>query len=454
MERRQRFQDVPVLKVSVRGVKVELETSSHNLYIDIDIDGSFHGWKFLPVIGDCIIDMTEGTLDNTLADRWAFDKTPCFPGDKSIPSHVTSDDLADFFKTGATGYIGGSVFAALARKHPEYDLTVLLRKPPANFKSQFPDVKLIQGSFDDSDIIAEAAASADIVIHSGDGDHENALNSIITGMLRHDSKSYLIKLSGTGTLYEYPDTTEYLGRINPKIYSDIDDIKELVSRPDNALHRRTDAIVFKAAAEHGNRLKTAIVCPPDIYGRGCGPGRRASYYIPWFVEAIKKLGKPFYLQDGSNMRGWVHIDDFVQIYISLVEAAVAGGGSVSWGREVRNSYLILFLSYLLFMVFQLNIYKGYFLAASQEASQRDIAEATAKILFAKGEISSADAQSISNEEMASLFPDAPYTGFFSFGCNSRSKADRAAKELGHVPKAPSFWDVLESDLMDAIAATK
>ncbi|KAI0523914.1 NAD(P)-binding protein [Xylaria bambusicola] len=344
----------------------------------------------------------------------------------SSPKHSANKDT----RTGVTGYIGGSVFAALARKHPEYDLTVLLRKPPSNFKSQFPNVRVIQGSFDDSNVIAEAAASADIAIHSGDGDHENALNSIISGLLSRDAKSYLLKLSGTGTLYEYPETEAYLGRFNPKIYSDVDDIDELVSRPDNALHRCTDAIVLEAAAKHGHSLKTAILCPPDIYGRGRGPGRRTSYYIPWFVGAIQKLGRPFYLRDGSNMRGWVHIDDFVQIYISLVEAAVAGGGSVSWGRE------------------------GYFLAASQEASQRDIAEATAKILFARGAISSAEAQSISNEEMASLFPDAPETGFFSFGCNSRSRADRAGKELGYVPTAPAFWDVLESDLVDAIAATK
>ncbi|KAI1298086.1 NAD(P)-binding protein [Xylaria venustula] len=334
------------------------------------------------------------------------------------------------FLTGVTGYIGGSVFATLARKHPEYDLTVLLRQPPPTFKDQFPAVKVVQGSFDDSKIIEEAAASADIVIHNGDGDHVNALNSIISGLLRRDGKSYLIKLSGTGILYEYPDTTEYLGRFNPKIYSDIEDINELVTRPDNALHRPTDAIVLKAAAEHGHSLKTAIVCPPDIYGRGRGPGRRASYYIPSFVEGIRKLGRPFYLRDGSNMRAWVHIDDFVQIYISLVEAAVAGGGSVSWGSE------------------------GYFLAASQEASQRDIAEATAKILFDKGEISSAETQSISNDEMAALFPDAPDSGFFAFGCNSRSRPDRATKELGYVPAAPPFWDILESDLLDAIAATK
>ncbi|KAI1119916.1 sarcosine oxidase [Nemania abortiva] len=67
---------------------------SQNLYIATG--GSFHGWKFLPVIGDCIVDMMEGTLDKTLADRWAFDKPLSFPGDKPMPSYVTSGDLADF----------------------------------------------------------------------------------------------------------------------------------------------------------------------------------------------------------------------------------------------------------------------------------------------------------------------------------------------------------------------
>ncbi|KAJ8133477.1 hypothetical protein O1611_g139 [Lasiodiplodia mahajangana] len=68
---------------------------SQNLYIATG--GSFHGWKFLPVIGDCIVDMMEGILDKTLADRWAFDKPPSFPGDKPMPSYVTSGDLAEFF---------------------------------------------------------------------------------------------------------------------------------------------------------------------------------------------------------------------------------------------------------------------------------------------------------------------------------------------------------------------
>ncbi|PTB44198.1 hypothetical protein M441DRAFT_55267 [Trichoderma asperellum CBS 433.97] len=36
--------------------------------------GSFHGWKFLPVIGDYIADMLHGLLGADYADRWAWDQ--------------------------------------------------------------------------------------------------------------------------------------------------------------------------------------------------------------------------------------------------------------------------------------------------------------------------------------------------------------------------------------------
>lgn len=67
-------------------------------------------------------------------------------------------------RTGSTGYIGGSVFATLVKEHPEYDITVLLRKPPAHFSGQFPNVKIIQGDYDSFDVIANAAEEAGIVV--------------------------------------------------------------------------------------------------------------------------------------------------------------------------------------------------------------------------------------------------------------------------------------------------
>lgn len=157
---------------------------------------------------------------------------------------------------------------------------------------------------------------------------------MIAGLLRRNKPSYLIKLSGTGILYDYPDQEEYLGLKNPKIYSDINDIDEITSRPAHAYHMYTDSIVRDAALKHGEKIKTAIVCPPDVYGRGHGPGRQLSWFIPSFVESVQRLGVSFYMKEGSNARGWVHIDDLTKIYVSLVEAAASGNETVSWGKHV------------------------------------------------------------------------------------------------------------------------
>ncbi|KAE9980466.1 hypothetical protein EG328_000285 [Venturia inaequalis] len=323
-------------------------------------------------------------------------------------------------RTGATGYIGGNVFTNLVKKHPSYKITLLLRNPPPEFERHFPNVKVVQGDFDSSEIISNLASEADIVIHNGDGDHANCLKAMIAGLLRRDKTSYLIKLSGTGILYDYPDQKQYLGLFNPKIYSDMANIDEIIARPAHAYHMYTDSIVRDAALQHGDKIKTAIVCPPDVYGRGQGPGRQLSWFIPFFVESIRKLGVPFYMREGSNARGWVHIDDLTQIYVSLVEAAVSENKS------------------------------GYYLPTSQEVSQRHIAEATATILHGKGTIPSAIAKAVSEREIASLYPATPDLGFTTFACNSRSKADRAAEELRYVPVAPGFWDTLEGDLTDAL----
>ncbi|KAM3503078.1 hypothetical protein MY10362_004435 [Beauveria mimosiformis] len=57
--------------------------------------GSFHGWKFLPVIGDYIADMMQGTLDKEYTARWAWDKEG---GDdhSANPTYQVVGDLQDW----------------------------------------------------------------------------------------------------------------------------------------------------------------------------------------------------------------------------------------------------------------------------------------------------------------------------------------------------------------------
>ena len=152
--------------------------------------------------------------------------------------------------------------------------------------------------------------------------------------MRRAEPSFLIHLGGTGIVADWQDPT-YLGQLNPKVWSDIDDIDAITSLPEQALHRDVDKIIQDAAAKYEEKLMTAIICPPDIYGPGRGLGNMRNVYIPVFYDEIKKVGAAFYVGEGKNTRSSVHIEDVMTVYLKLVEAAVAGGAGADWGKEVR-----------------------------------------------------------------------------------------------------------------------
>ncbi|KNG51006.1 nucleoside-diphosphate-sugar epimerase [Stemphylium lycopersici] len=191
------------------------------------------------------------------------------------------------FLTGGTGYIGGSVLHTIATAHPEYNITVLLRRMPENFQSTYPNIAIIKGDYSSTDLIASAAEQADIVVHNGDSDHEPSLNAIINGLLRRSTPGYLLHLSGTGIVSDWADAT-YLGKLNPKIWSDISSLPEIRQLPLTALHRNTEAILHDTVAKHGGRINIAIMCPPDIYGKGKGLAKTHSALIP--LDLHQKLG--------------------------------------------------------------------------------------------------------------------------------------------------------------------
>lgn len=279
---------------------------------------------------------------------------------------------------------------------------------------------------------------------SGNSDHEPSIRAIIAGLLSRGSTSFLIHLGGTGVVADW-QSPDYLGRLNPKIWSDIKNIDEITSLPDQALHRNVDKIILDAGVKYSDKLKTAICCPPDIYGPGRGPGRTASVYFPVFVDEIKKLGAAFYADEGTNTRSWVHIEDLMTVYLKLVEAAVAGGGNAEWGKKVsclrysmktENEPLTL-------------NHQGYYFAGSQEASQVDIAKATAKVLQKHGIIQTSEPKQLPLNQVDAMMADRqiPHIATYMFAANSRTRAERATAVLGYQPIAPSLWDTLEADLL-------
>ena len=54
--------------------------------------GSFHGFKFLPVLGKYVVEMLSGELDSELEKRWAWDRElPSVDGNSKWPKKELRD---------------------------------------------------------------------------------------------------------------------------------------------------------------------------------------------------------------------------------------------------------------------------------------------------------------------------------------------------------------------------
>jgi len=330
------------------------------------------------------------------------------------------------FLTGATGYIGGSVLEGVLKEFPDIRITALLRSPSAEFKSRYPNVEIALGDFESSDLIEQSAAEADIVIHSGDSDHPGCVAAILSGLRKKTTPSFLIHLTGTGCISDEREQT-WEGKSDPHVWDDVKEIQELYDLPDSARHHVIDKDIMNASNE---LVKTACICPPDIYGQKRGVGNRATFLIPEYVKYVVEKKEAFYLGQGDNIRAVTYIDDLVDLFVILVREAIRGGGSAQWGKE------------------------GFYFAVSGEVKWIDAAEAVNKIGIEQGWLP-AESKPVSwNEsQFASIFPQNPGLSLYLWGSNSRAESARA-KQLGWKPHGPSFWDVLEEDVSIAVAKLK
>ncbi|KAF2769087.1 hypothetical protein EJ03DRAFT_336447 [Teratosphaeria nubilosa] len=58
--------------------------------------GSFHSWKFMPTIGQYIVKMLHGELNEEQSNRWAWDRTAS--GGSALPEYIPARDLQDIYR--------------------------------------------------------------------------------------------------------------------------------------------------------------------------------------------------------------------------------------------------------------------------------------------------------------------------------------------------------------------
>lgn len=114
-------------------------------------------------------------------------------------------------------------------------------------------------------------------------DHEGAAKAIAKGLVKGhtaDKPGFWLHTGGTGILTFEDSKKNLLGEWSEKEYDDWANVEELTNLPDDAFHRNVDKIVLEAGTKHSDVLKTAIICPPTIYGK------------PWTVRRYKKADHP------------------------------------------------------------------------------------------------------------------------------------------------------------------
>jgi nucleoside-diphosphate-sugar epimerase len=291
------------------------------------------------------------------------------------------------FITGASGYIGGSLAAALlAAGHRVSGLARSLDTAAALARLGIAPVR---GTLDDAEVLAEAARAADVTVNAASADHRAAAEAMVTA------------LAGTGKTFLHTSGSSIVGsRARGELVEKVFD-EDTVFTPSPARAGRVaiDTMVRAAAC---NGVRSMVIAPSLIYGRGRGLNPH-SIQVPWLIALAKKYGVAKHIGSGENRWSNVHIDDLVTLYVLAIETAPAA---------------------------------AFYFAENGENSMREVCQAISRMLGFGGRT-----QSMTVEEAAAEWGEGPAND--TMGSNSRVRAKRARAELRWKPKAPSLIEEIE-----------
>lgn len=274
-----------------------------------------------------------------------------------------------------------------------------------------------------------------VLIDTAHADHPGAANALAAGLAAGHSEGnpgYWIHTSGAGILTYHDDDAKREGQpLDYEPYNDLEGVQALLNLPDHARHRDVDKIVL--AAGENPAVKSAIVSPPTIYGKGRGVGNTRSIQIPAMARMALTRGKAPIIGPGLAEWDHVYVHDLADLYLKLVEAAVsptpeldthvwgvgenyflADAGIHSWGEAAQ-------------WVADAAQAKGYIKDAALEVShRRTLLPLVTKLTDTVKSLDAAHAMEIGG--LVAMV----------FGQSSRGHGKRARKYLGWNPTGPSL----------------
>ncbi len=288
------------------------------------------------------------------------------------------------FVTGASGYIGGSVAALLAKN--DFEVSGLTRSAEKAAVLEAHGIKPVIGELTDASLLMECAVAADIVVDAADSDNADAVKTFIRALAGsdktfiHTSGSSIVsdRANGEPSNRTFEEHTEYTP--DPKKQARVD----------------IDNLVIASATED---IRSVVICPCMIYGEGLGP-KTESQQVPMLVNQAIKSGVARCIGRGENIWSTIHIADLANLYLKVIQTAPKGG--------------------------------IFFFAESGEVKFKDLAETIRESLSIKHPIEGWPVEKAIAEwgEGAAIF---------ALGSNSRIRGE-AAKKIGWKPTRESVLD--------------
>ena len=236
------------------------------------------------------------------------------------------------FITGGTGYIGGSFLHLMTSREyvRDYTIAALVRRESDAELMRELGVEAVVGSLDDGDLLRRESARASIVFNTADCDHQPSARAIVQGLSERaaatKTRPVLIHTSGAGVLSTNSKGTGVSLDKDPTaaLLWDDADAAAHAAIPAYAPHRLVDLEVF-AAAKSG-LVKTYLVVPPTVFGRGLGPfaENRMSIQLPRLVYQSLAHRRALYVGEGKAQWTNVHVADLAELYLVILDAAVRG----------------------------------------------------------------------------------------------------------------------------------
>jgi nucleoside-diphosphate-sugar epimerase len=228
------------------------------------------------------------------------------------------------FVTGASGHIGSLVVGELL--HNGHVVSGLARSDASAGALTAAGAQVVRGTLDDVDVLADAAAQADGVIHLAFkhdfGDYAAAATADLQaveamGAALEGSGKPFLNTSGTAML-----AVGGSGELGTE---------ESVVDPTGARVASENATI--ALADRG--VRSAVVrLAPTVHGPTDHHG-----FIPALIENARKTGQAIYIDDGANRWPAVHNVDAARLYRLAVESTPPGArlhGAAEEGIAFRD----------------------------------------------------------------------------------------------------------------------